>query len=194
MLPLLNIPKDQIPEFHSTTSFPKKSHLVLASIFLTLPLLILVLSLGDAPQPELLVTIPLFALTTPYFIQEKRRQDAVKKNMPIVGVFFNDDALLWRIKENVAHYIPRTALQTFQLKGKASIGNGAGNGWLPQQIELHGSDFHITIENASEYELAHLIHFLHTWKPDLEFDIDTKLSDYDLYTSFPKKPEEWIKI
>lgn len=208
MTPLLNIPKDQVPEFHATTSFPKKSNLFISSVFLSLPLLIAVILLGEILQnffqekplislgdltSFLIVLLPLLVLTLPYFIQEKRRHTALKNGTPILGVFFSEDTLLWCIKEDVYHRIPKSHLKKFELRGKISGGSPL-TGWLAEWIELSGDGFCVRIENASDYELAHLISFLHTWKPDIEFVIDTRLDHYDVYTSFPKKPADWIKI
>ena len=134
MTPLLNIPKDHVPTFRGTTSFPKKSNLFISSVFLSLPLLITVILLGGMIQhffqkkpiisigdltSVLIVLLPLLLLTLPYFIQEKRRHNALKNGTPILGAFFSEDVLLWCVKENVYHSIPNQISKNLNFEGRS---------------------------------------------------------------------------
>ena len=174
-------------DFQATVSFRKSSSLFLASIFLSLPVMILLILLTGPVTleewvPALVVLVPLFTFTVPYFIQEKRRHKELRIGGQGLGFFFNDEALLLRTSEKTEQLIPHASLRKFELHGRP-----LKLGWLADWMELSGDGFCVRMTFPDDYKLMELLRFLRAWKPALVLKIDENLTRYDEYVSLAPK-------
>lgn len=195
MKPLLNIPKEQIPDFKEIARFPKSSSFFLACLWLSFPILLGLILLSGLIRlafgtplpmsewvPPLVILLILLPFTVPNFLKEKRRHTENKKGIHTIGLFFSKDALLLCTTEDLYQFIPRSALTGVEV-GYYIRSSGPTGPRIADWMKLTGPELSLRVEDLYDYDSIKLVHFLRSWKPDLAFEIDSSLGDYRKYLS-----------
>lgn len=189
----IGIRRNSVPsDFSATERFPQDSTLGIASVLLSIPILLVTLyasalfrdlrgGRGFDPDggfvPFVVVFAPVLFFIVPYFLRQRLQRKQLLAGNPVVGAFFSADALLWCTKQNFCHYIPKDSLRTVQIFGRMSaMSPGARGTCIPDYLELGGMNFDVRISGATEYKLLDLVRYLRVWKPDLIIRIDPRLN------------------
>lgn len=186
----VGISRKQVPlGFVSTQAFPQKSTFAFACVALSFPMLVVLLVfvslVGDLSRgqflpadewvPAVVVLAPLLLWTVPFFLRQRSQRRDLSQGTPSVGAFFSDDALLWCVRKNLCHYLPKGSLRSVYIQGRISRSQPGGLGvCYPDWMELRGTDFTIRIPGASEYHLRDLVDYFKRWSPDVAITTDPR--------------------